>query len=370
MDKIFTCIGFMSGTSMDGIDCALIKTDGERILEFGPTKSMDYSIPFTAKISKILGNQDRTSKEVMEVERELTDYHVTILKAFLQENNLKPSDIDVIGFHGQTTFHAPQNGVTIQIGDGQRLADETGIPVVFDFRTNDVKHGGQGAPLAPVYHAALVKDLKDKPVVILNQGGVGNVTYIDEETILAFDTGPANGLMNDLILEKAGQPYDVDGALASKGKVNLKLLETMLNIDYLDKTPPKSLDRYDYKINDMIYDLSLEDGLATLMELTIQTILASVKHFPKEPKLWLVTGGGRKNKFLMEQLNIALSGNVQSIDTMQWRGDFIEAEAFAFMAARHLLSLPISFPTTTSCPTPLTGGVLVHSSSEEKRATH
>lgn len=368
MKKIYTAIGFMSGTSMDGIDCALIKTDGEKIHEFGAVKSFDYSLNFTNKISKVLGQEDRTSKNVLDVEQELTDLHIQVLKEFLKENNLKPSDIDVIGFHGQTLFHAPHNGVTIQIGDGQRLADETGIPVVYDFRSNDVRNGGQGAPLAPIYHAALVHDVQDKPIVILNQGGVGNVTYIDGETILAFDTGPANGLMNDLILEEAGLPYDDKGKFASKGKVDLDVLETMLNKDYLDKIPPKSLDRYDYKINDEIYNLSLEDGLATLMELTVQTILAAVKHFPKEPKLWLVTGGGRKNDFLMKQLNVALSGKVKSIDTMNWRGDFIEAEAFAFMAVRHLLNLPISFPTTTFAPKPLTGGVLVYPNNTGKRA--
>ncbi len=276
--------------------------------------------------------------------------------------------IDVIGFHGQTVLHRPDAGETIQIGDGRRLATRTGIAVVEQFRAADVGAGGQGAPFAPLYHAALARELA-KPVAIVNIGGVANVTWIGpaeagserggEAPVLAFDTGPGNALIDDWVAARQGLAMDEDGRLAAAGRVDEALLEILLAHPYFAATPPKSLDREDFAgALDTLAPLAAADGAATLSALTARSIAAARAFMPAAPARWLICGGGRRNPVLLAQLADAVAAPVAAVETVGWRGDSLEAEAFAFLAVRSLKRLPLSLPTTTGVAKPLTGGVL------------
>jgi len=263
--------------------------------------------------------------------------------------------VDLIGFHGQTISHAPAIGHTCQIGDGALLAAMTGIKVVNDFRTADVRAGGQGAPLVPVYHQALGSKL-DKPVVFLNIGGVANVTYVGKDgELIAFDTGPGNALIDDWMLRKSGHKFDAEGKIALSGKVDRVLLNKLLSHPFFSVPAPKSLDRNAF-VSQAWESLSLADGTATLAAFTVHSIVESFKHFPSPPQQFIVAGGGRHNQFLMQQLQQQLKVPVSSIDALGLDGDAIEAEAFAYLAVRSIKGLPISFPTTTGVPEPMTGG--------------
>jgi anhydro-N-acetylmuramic acid kinase len=365
-NKVYTAIGLMSGTSLDGVDAALIETDGRgftRLLEF---VTVPYDDAIRAQAKACFGQRDRNTPAVKDAEKALTLKHADVVKQLLAKARRKAEDIDLIGFHGQTIFHAPKEGITIQIGDGALLAKETGITVIADMRSADVKAGGEGAPLAPVYHQARVKTEKlELPAVILNIGGVGNVTWIGqgEEAILAFDTGPGNALMDDWAQTRTGKRYDEDGKLAKAGKPITQFLQTWMDHAYFKRTPPKSLDRNQWDIADLgelpqgMKEVSTEDGAATLLAFTGDTIIASQEFMPVQPKAWYVCGGGRHNKALMEYLQQRLHGKVESVDALGWNGDATEAECFAFLGVRSLLGLPLSFPTTTGVPQPQTGGV-------------
>ncbi|MCE3231962.1 MAG: anmK [Rickettsiaceae bacterium] len=347
-------LGLMSGTSLDGIDAAIIDTDGTSIENVGGSYSYTYEQPLREKLRGLLNGIGDKS----EIERELTEKHAEVVKSLLIKANLKSSDIDVIGFHGQTILHAPEKGVTEQIGDGKLLAKLTGIKVVNDFRSNDVKNGGQGAPLVPLYHAALAAN-QAQPVAIVNIGGVGNVTWIGagENNITAFDTGPGNALIDDWVLHHNGASYDKGGMLASKGKVNKDILNKLLDHPYFAKHPPKSLDRNTF-VNDLVTNLLPEDGAATLSAFTIQSIVRATLHFPKVPKAWYITGGGRHNDYIMTGLRKELNVPVYKIEELGYNGDMLEAEAFAFLAVRSLKDLPLTLPSTTGVKEPLTGGVV------------
>ncbi len=279
----------------------------------------------------------------------------------LTQIDKKPEDIDVIGFHGQTIFHDPANRKTLQIGDGAALAQATGINVVNDFRTADVAAGGQGAPLVPLYHAAIATTW-EKPCMIVNIGGVANATYIDRhsresgnpEIMYACDTGPGNALMDDAMQEFFGMPSDMDGGIASTGTPREDLLSTWLADEFFTRPAPKSLDRNHFKIN--VSDLMPDEALATLAEFTARSIVQSAQLFPAPPKQWIITGGGRKNQHLMARLHALAAAPVHDISDLKWDGDALEAQAFGYLAARHLLKLPLSLPTTTGVPAPTLGG--------------
>ena len=358
-------IGLMSGTSMDGVDAALIETDGERVLSFGPALTLAYAPEERALLREAIavagGEAGATPHdEIMrDAEALLTRTHAEAIARVIAAAGLKASDVDYAGFHGQTVLHRPRQKLTWQIGDGGALASETGIDTVFDFRTADVAAGGQGAPLVPVYHEALVKGLKTElPVAVVNIGGVANVTWVGPDgALLAFDTGPGNAALDDWTFQHTGRPIDEDGHLAASGRVDQTILTAMLDNPWFDAAPPKSLDRMDFTAAPA-RGLSAADGAATLTAFTAHTVALAARHFPSPATRWLVCGGGRRNPVLMQVLGEVLGSPVERVEAVGWRGDFLEAEAFAFLAARHLRGLPLSLPTTTGVSTPLTGGRL------------
>ena len=358
--KTYRALGLMSGTSLDAIDVALIETDGLARVEFLGADSFPYDNNFRQQIRLCFGKKSgRADPEVAWVEDQLTRQHGLAVKTFLHNHAIDRKDVDVIGFHGQTLWHNPAARETIQIGDGAALASLTGIDVVNDFRTADVKAGGQGAPLVPLYHRALAQALP-KPVAIVNIGGVSNITWIggpEDTDILSFDTGPGNALLDDWILEKAGKPYDKDGALAAQGRVEDSFIELFLHHPYFAKTPPKSLDR-DAFTNFVPRHLSLEDGAATLSMMTVLAIVQGLDGIKRKPHALYLTGGGRLNPTIRRWLSEKAGVPVGSVDDLGWHGDSLEAEAFAYLAVRSLLGLPLTLPTTTSVPEPLTGGKL------------
>ncbi|MEH6496004.1 MAG: anhydro-N-acetylmuramic acid kinase [Pseudomonas marincola] len=351
MDMVWA-IGLMSGTSMDGIDAALIKTDGVHVLEYGAAVSIPYEPAFRSRFQAYLG----TLSAPDDVINAFTDLNAEAVHQLIDRSNLSTEEVSIIGFHGQTLFHDAPNKITVQIGDGQRLADKCKIDVVNDFRSADVAAGGQGAPFAPLYHQALAQKI-DGPIAVLNLGGVGNVTYINGDEILAFDTGPASALLDDWVREKTGVAFDEGGKIAQTGRVDETILKALLDHPYFTKIPPKSLDRDDFSKSSLEH-LSLEDGAATLTAFTVKSVALSRDHLPMEPRRWLVAGGGRHNILMMQKIQTEM-GNalVEPVENIGWRGDELEAEAFAFLAVRSRAQLPLSLPTTTGVPKPMMGGV-------------
>jgi anhydro-N-acetylmuramic acid kinase len=349
-------LGLMSGTSMDGIDAALIETDGERITGFGPASTTAYDDSLRDAIRSSLG----TAAPDPAVAQGLTDAHAACIEAILSQHPEYKDKIKIVGLHGHTVLHAPAEGVTVQIGDGPRLASRLGIDVVSDFRSADVAAGGQGAPFAPLYHRALCTDF-DGPVVVLNIGGISNVTWIADPAAdpVAFDTGPGNALLDDWITGTTDLPCDLDGQISAAGQIDRPCLDILLDNPYFDAPPPKSLDRLDFTI-DAVRGLSAEDGAATLARFTCETIVSNLRHLPAAPGRILVTGGGRKNPTLMTGLSDLSGIPVAAVESVGWDGDAIEAQAFGFLAVRSLRGLPLSVPTTTGVPVPTTGGRLHH----------
>jgi anhydro-N-acetylmuramic acid kinase len=346
----------MSGTSCDGIDAALVETDGRRQVRRGAAATFPYTSEFQARLRSVMGGRGA----VAEVERELTELHARAVQALLQQAGVAPLAVTVIGFHGQTILHEPERGRTWQIGDGALLARLAGIDVVNDFRSRDVAEGGQGAPLVPLFHTALAADLA-RPLAVLNIGGVANVTWIggnaDDGELIAFDTGPGNALLNDWALRHLGEPVDRDGRLARAGRVDGAILARLMAHPYFDRPAPKSLDR-DAFDPAALASLTPEDGAATLTAFTVAAIAHARALFPSPARRWLVTGGGRHNPVIMAALASALDAPVETVESVGWDGDALEAQAFAYLAVRSLDGLPLSLPTTTGVKRPMTGGRL------------
>ncbi len=347
-------VGLMSGTSLDGIDAAMIRTDGSRVFEHGPAITQPYDAAFRQDLRNLLGG----TEPVAEVERELTERHGAAVDALLKAAGLARSAVDLVGFHGQTIAHNPEAGSTRQIGDGALLASLLGIPVVNDFRSADVAAGGEGAPLVPVYHQALARSLS-KPLAVLNIGGVSNVTWIGEgaEDLVACDCGPGNALIDDWMLSRLGQPCDKEGRAALSGKAQGEVVEKALQHPYFTRALPKSLDRDAFRVEGL-ERLGPEDGAATLTAFTAAAVAAVVPLLPAPPARWLVTGGGRHNPAIMAALARSLGQGVEPVEEVGWDGDALEAEAFAFLAARVRRGLPLTFPGTTGVGAPLRGGRL------------
>ncbi|MBM3570263.1 MAG: anhydro-N-acetylmuramic acid kinase [Alphaproteobacteria bacterium] len=349
--RVWRALGLMSGTSLDGVDAALIETDGERVHGFGPWLTRPYDAATRELIRSTFGDKG----PIALAERALTEAHAAAIEKLLAEHSIARREVDLIGFHGQTIDHRPDLGRTRQIGDGGLLARLTGIDVVNDFRSADMRAGGQGAPLAPLYHAALAAGL-EKPLAVLNIGGVANVTWIgSDDGLLAFDTGPGGAPIDDWMLRHTGKAFDRDGETAARGQADRSVIDRILKLDYYRKIPPKALDRNAFS-DDLKLDLSLEDGAATLTVLTAAAAAAGLRHLPKPPRRWLVTGGGRHNPSLMAALRRELGVPVDPVEAVGWRGDALEAEAFAFLAVRSRLGLPLSLPGTTGVSRPTTGG--------------
>ena len=370
-----TAIGLMSGTSYDGVDVALIETDGEEIGSLGPTGYRPYSdqerdlLRRAIAVATNLGDRTERPKILAQVEELVTDMHAEAVEAFLAANGMAASAVGVVGFHGQTVLHRPDRGLTVQIGNGPALAARLGIPVVYDFRAADVAAGGQGAPVVPVFHRALVRQLKRAhPVGVLNLGGVANVTFIDGNVeLIAFDTGPGNALIDDFVRLRTGQPRDDDGRTAAAGKVDEDAVARVLKHPFFAKAPPKSLDRNAFRHWAMeegrLTEKSTEDALATLTAITAASVAHATKVLPRAPAGWLVAGGGTRNPTLMRMLAQRLAPvSIETAGAVGWSADALEAQAFAYLAVRTLKGLPLTFPTTTGVPRPLTGGVLVRKS--------
>lgn len=350
MNQMHLAIGLMSGTSLDGIDAALIRTDGESQIERLDFIYLPYSENFRDRLRGALGQMG----PLPELEEALTQRHADAVKA-IQANCAEP--IDLIGFHGQTLHHDPARKITRQLGDGALLSRLTGCPVVNDFRTADVLAGGQGAPLVPLYHRALAHDL-EHPLLVLNLGGVANFTWIGgDDSVIALDTGPGNALIDDLLRHHTGAAHDEGGRLAASGQVNHSVLTRLLDHPFFAAPLPKSLDRNAFDATPA-YDLSPQDGAATLTEFTAASVAAALPFLPVRPLRCLVTGGGRHNDTLMQALARRLGMAVAPVESVGWNGDALEAEAFAWLAVRARDGKALSMPSTTGVPQPMSGGRL------------
>ncbi|PLP61255.1 anhydro-N-acetylmuramic acid kinase [Mesorhizobium loti] len=365
-------IGLMSGTSMDGIDLAMLRSDGINALERGPSFFVPYEAAFRQRIAagleeaKVIIRRDERPGMLAELERQITERHADAVARFLADEAGNWGQPDLIGFHGQTVLHRPHLALTVQLGDGPLLAAHTGLSVVYDMRANDMLHGGQGAPLVPAYHAALARTLRQPfagkyPVVFVNIGGISNITYVGETgDPIAFDTGPGNTLIDQWVSREGGVPFDAGGAIASEGGVIISVVERYLDNPFFAKSGPKSLDRNDFTL-DGTRGLELADGARTLAAVSAEAILKSADHMPDAPRLWVVCGGGRKNPHIVGDLRAGVQktgAQVILAEDAGFNGDATEAEAWAYLAVRAERALPLTFPTTTGCAEAVTGGLI------------
>ena len=363
---MLTTLGLMSGTSLDGVDVAMIETDGKRIQAFGPSSYRPYSDRERSLLRQALTEavhlpqRDARPGILREAEQAVTTAHAEAVASFVAQNRLTFEEIDIVGFHGQTVLHRPEKKLTVQIGDAAALAKAIHIPVMHDFRAADVAAGGQGAPFVPVYHRALAQSLeREGPICVVNIGGVSNITYIDgNDTLIACDTGPGNALLDDFMFRTMHQPFDCAGNFAAKGEPNEAWIARALELPFFARRPPKSLDRNDFA-SLRLGDMQPADGAATLTAFTAAAIAQVVPLLPKPPKSWVICGGGARNHTMMRMLRARLEpASVQAAETLGWSSDAIEAQAFGFLAARGMKGLPLSYPATTGVPMPMTGGII------------
>ncbi|HEX4182683.1 MAG TPA: anhydro-N-acetylmuramic acid kinase [Caulobacteraceae bacterium] len=363
-------LGFMSGTSLDAVDMAVLETDGDAVSAYGPGGERKLSSQTRAVVMQATREAQKWPRGAPrpavfdEAARAVAQEHLEAALEFLAANGVAARDLDLVGFHGQTVLHERPNadriGRTVQLGDAALLAHGLGVPVAHDFRTADVAAGGEGAPLAPIYHAALARMAGlPAPIAVLNLGGVANITLIGSDgQMLAYDTGPANGMIDLWVQAKTDRRYDADGRLAAAGRADPQALARLLDHPYFAAPGPKSLDRYDFPLTP-VEGLSLEDGAATLTAFTAETVALAVRAAEAAPSVLIACGGGRRNPTLMSEIRARAGVPVKSAEDVGWRGDSIEAEAFAYLAARTARGLPISFPGTTGVEAPMTGGVIV-----------
>ncbi|MFT8246506.1 anhydro-N-acetylmuramic acid kinase [Roseomonas sp. BN140053] len=354
-----TAVGVISGTSMDGIDVAAVDADGDLALRPGPGRTFPYPPALRASLLDLAADPDRALREPLtELEAAVTEAHAGAVEQFLRDTGLDRRTVSVVGLHGQTVCHRPEQRFTRQLIDGPAAARRLNLPVVDHFRDDDVSAGGQGAPFAPLYHRALAARLQG-PLMVLNLGGVGNVTFLDGDTVLAFDTGPASALLDDFVRRRRGLPFDEDGRLAASGQADPVLVERFLQHPFFVQPAPKSLDRNDFHAAaTAVESLSDADGAATLAAFTVESLVAALPHLPATPRRWLVTGGGRRNGHFMARLRIRLGVPVDPVEAEGWDGDALEAQCFAYLAVRARRGLPLSLPSTTGVPHPMPGGRL------------
>jgi anhydro-N-acetylmuramic acid kinase len=363
---MLTTLGLMSGTSLDGVDVAMIETDGKRVKAFGPSGYRPYTDRERSLLRQALTEavhlpqRDARPGILHEAEQAVTAAHAEAVAAFVAQNRMTFEEIDIVGFHGQTVLHRPEKRLTVQIGDAAALAKAIHIPVMHDFRAADVAAGGQGAPFVPVYHRALTQSLeREGPIVVVNIGGVSNITYIDgNDTLIACDTGPGNALLDDFMYRTMHQPFDCEGRFAAQGVVDEAWIRRALELPFFALPPPKSLDRNDFAAL-KLGQMQPADGAATLTAFTAAAIARIVPLLPKRPQSWIVCGGGARNLTMIRMLRQRVApGTVEAAETLGWASDAIEAQAFGFLAARGLKGLPLSYPATTGVPIPMTGGVI------------
>jgi anhydro-N-acetylmuramic acid kinase len=367
-------IGLMSGTSMDGVDVALIETDGESIQSFGPSCSYPYSaaernlLREAMVFARGMKARDTRGGVLTLTESMVTTKHADCVKAFAEYNSIKLSSIEAIGFHGQTVLHRPEQQLTVQLGDGAGLSAALGVPVVYDFRAADVEGGGQGAPLVPVFHRALAQRAGlPLPAAFVNIGGISNITFVPDGSaadLVAFDAGPGNCLLDDWALRHTGEPMDRDAQLAMAGKVDRDTLMRFLAHPFFREPGPKSLDRGAFTL-DMIGGLNAADGAATLTALTVAGIASAVHLLPSKPIVWVISGGGARNPHMFEGLRRLLGPNTMTADAAGFSTDFTEAQAFAYLAVRRLKGLPCTFKGTTGVPAPTVGGLIANANARQ-----
>jgi anhydro-N-acetylmuramic acid kinase len=369
MDRV-CAIGLMSGTSYDGVDVALIDTDGEEIGRLGPTLYRPYTEEERRLIRRAMAQAadltDRTERpgSLADAELLVTQSHAEAVESLLAGNGMRAADVGVVGFHGQTVLHDPQRRLTVQLGNAAALARRLGIAVVHDFRAADVAAGGQGAPFMPVFHRALARAIQvPRPIAVLNIGGVANLTFIDDDVLIACDTGPGNALIDDLLRLRTGCPHDTDGRTAAAGRVDETAVARILAHPFFAEPPPKSLDRNAFHHwiaeDEKLGDKSVEDGAATLTALTAAAIAAAARLLPRMPATFIAAGGGIRNPVLMRMLAERLApAALTTADAVGWCSEALEAQGFAYLAVRSLHGLPLSFPGTTGVPRPMPGGLL------------
>jgi len=368
MENLITAIGLMSGTSSDGIDASVIKSDGEDTIYLVG----DYSFPYEKKtkfrirklkekINKIL-DLEVNDLEIASLEKEITILHSQTINLLIKKLKISKSEINLIGLHGHTIFHSFRDKKTKQLGDGKLLSQLTGLNVVYNFRENDLKNGGQGAPLASIFHKLLQKNLKLKmPIIFVNIGGISNLTYLNKsDEIISFDSGPGNFLIDKILQLKSNDKiqFDKDGKIAFKGSVDKNILDSYLSDPYYESLPPKSLDVNDFNLS-LVRGLNLENSITTLSELTSLTIVNALDFFDYKPEQIILSGGGRKNKYILERIKKLSNILTFNIDDYKINGDFVESQAFAYLAIRSFLKKPISFPKTTGVSKPMIGGQLI-----------
>ena len=352
-----TALGLMSGVSMDGIDAAIVETDGLASARTSAWASVPYDGALRRRLAAVVASADNaTANQLITLTRDVTDAHAAAVETFLARRFIDPGRIDIVGFHGHTVSHRPEAGITRQIGDGPRLAERLGIDVVTDFRSADVAAGGRGGPLAPLFLAALTRGLP-RPIAILDLGAVGTVTFVDGETVLAFDAGPANALVDAWVARHGDQPFDAGGQLAAAGTVREDALAALLDQPYFEATPPKWIDPSAIS-TEAVAALSPADGAATLTMFAVEAVVRSVEHLPAPPVRWLVAGGGRHNGMMMALLRARLGVPIDPVEGAGWQGDALAAQTVGYLAVRSLKGLPLSLPTTTGAPLPIRGGVL------------
>lgn len=354
-------LGLMSGTSLDGVDAAIIETDGERVLGFGPARTFPYAAD--ERRALMAATEDALAAvpaappppSFAAAAAVIERTHADAVSRLLAEPDA--GKVELIGFHGQTVLHRPGEGLTVQLGSGDALARATGIDVVWDLRTADMAAGGQGAPIVPVYHKALAARAGlEPPVAVLNVGGVANLTFIGAGgELIAFDTGPGNGLIDQLVEACGAGPFDAGGRIAASGRIDELALKRLLDHPYFAKGGTKSLDRYDFSLAPVAH-LTLPDGAATLVAFTAASVALAAARLPVRPQRWIVCGGGRHNAAIMAALNMRLDVPCLAAEAVGWRGDTVEAEAIAYLAARSVKGLPLTFEGTTGVARPVTGG--------------
>ena len=363
MSKLIKSLGLMSGTSLDGIDLALLSSDGEALIEAGRHGCVGYDAETRGTLraaidmardlpTPALTDMAMWPELLVTADALVTQAHMVAVQEFLDADD----DIELIGFHGQTLIHRPDEAMTLQIGDAQALATGLGIDVVGQFRLNDMRHGGQGAPLAPLYHAALAGPAR--PQAVVNLGGIANMTWLGAaDEMLAFDTGPANALIDDWMMNKTGSPYDAGGALAAAGQVNEAALAALMAHGFFEAVPPKSLDRLAFDM-EPVQGLSPEDGAATLTAFSAKALARGLAHCAEKPMRLILCGGGRHNKTLTQMIADYGDIGVVDCDVLGWQGDALEAQAFAWLAIRSVKEMVLSSPATTGVSRAVSGGVL------------
>ena len=359
MDNSFIALGLMSGTSLDGIDASIIKSDGENKLEIMDNKYFIYPEEFKNRLSTfILNVQNKADIEknistYKSLERDLTLYHSRISKKIIDKNNLK---IQLIGFHGQTIIHKPKDGYSIQMGDANLLSQVLREKVIFNFRANDIKNNGEGAPLTPIYHKLLIKKFKiNNPVLILNIGGISNYTYCFKNIFTAKDVGPGNVLIDEYLKKTKGINYDNNGDIALSGNINKDIINQFYEHEFYNTKEKHSYDRKEFDIG-FVKGLEFKDAVATLTYFTALIISKNIKKNIKNNVDIIICGGGRKNLTLVNHLKNLTKYKINLIDDFKVDGDFIESQAFAYISIRSYLKKPISYPGTTNVEIPITGG--------------